>query len=123
MRPQIGSLSVIAPVRLWRGILPLFLTGLPEQIAVYPVTRPRQRNQRNGGERQKRGGFPAPALFQFVDSGLYRIVLFIVLRGEKLCFPPGTGLALQRGNIVIRLRRRGPGLIRFRMRVFRRSSA
>jgi hypothetical protein len=102
VRTQIGTLPVIAPVRLWRGILPLFFTGLPEKIAVYPVARPCQRNQRNGGERQKRGGFPAPALFQFVDGGLYRIVLFIVLRGEKRRFPPGTGFALKRGNIVIR---------------------
>jgi hypothetical protein len=52
--------------------------------------------------------FPAPALFQFVDGGLYRIVLFIVLRGEKRRFPPCTGFALQRGNIVILLRRRRP---------------
>ena len=70
MRPQIGALPVIGPVWLWRGILPLFLTGLPEKIAVYPVARPRQRNQRNSGKRQKRRDSPASVLFQLIDGGL-----------------------------------------------------
>ena len=76
--------------------------GCHRILRINPVTTPCRKISVTATMARKAVHFcPVCAFFQFVNGGLYRVFLFVVLRIEKLGLPFSAGFPLKRGNIIL----------------------